>query len=158
MKLSTKHAIAMPMILFCFFAVSFTWYVIVMRPQRKAIIQFLEALRTRNDKLLQEYVAPEEHHIYKRLYLKNGHNKHLLSYEDLAERNANDYFWPTMTRFSVEVEEDDVFFGKRKHTYFISVEKKDKWRVVQFSTQDDYYDLKKLQDINPPSPIPEGLK
>jgi len=153
MKQTTKNIIALPGVLFVFIVVAYTWYFIILRPQFKTATHFLEALRTRDAELLQETVAPEEYAVYKRLYLRSGFNKHLLSYDDLVERDANNHFFPISSRFSAEVEENDIFFGVRKQTYFIAMEKRnDKWVVIQFSTLQDYDDLKKLKEFKPPSP------
>ncbi len=151
MKRSTKNAIVLPVIIVVLFGGAFIWYCIVLRPQYKVATHFLRALNTRNAKLLQETVAPEEYEVYKNLYLKNGFNKHLLTYSELTERDANNHFFPSRTRFSTEVKEDDTFFGVREQTYFIMVEKtNDRWWVIQFSSHQDREDLKTLKQFKPP--------
>lgn len=150
MKQSTKNVIALPSVVLVLLGIFGTWYIVVMHPQRKVAIRFLESLKTRNHKMLKETVSPEEYAVYKRLYLKNGFNKHLLSFDNFRERNANDYFWPSSTKFSVDVKEDDTFFGERKAEYFLTVEKNKAgdWKVIQFSTVQDYDDLKKLKNVD----------
>ncbi len=88
---------------------------------------------------------PSEYYTYKELYLKNGFNKHLLDYDTITEKDANNHFFPTTSRFEVSVNEDDVFFGNRTNDYLIAMEKdQGQWRVLQFVTLEDYTDLAAL--------------
>jgi len=129
----------------------FSWVVLVRGPQMDVASTFLEALRTRDANLLRRVVAEEEYPVYKELYLRNGFNKHLISYDDLHEKDANDYFFPTETRFGVRVVEDDIFFGRRTNEYMLVLRKMQdgNWRVIQFATLQDYADLEALKDFNP---------
>ncbi|MBI5789586.1 MAG: hypothetical protein HZA78_12110 [Candidatus Schekmanbacteria bacterium] len=143
----TKRVLVLPVTIGIMVAVSLTWYLIILRPQKKTAVMFLDSLVRRDLKLLQEMVDPKEFETYKYLYCRSGFTKQLLSYSDLRERDANGYFTPTSSRFSIEVEEKDIFFGVRKLTYFIVMEKKDKWRVIQFSSLDDQFDLEELRKM-----------
>ncbi len=131
-----------------------TWNFTVRRPQIKAVKNFLEALKERDADLLKNTVLPSEYSVYAELYLKNGYNKHLLNYSRIDEKDANNHFFPTKSRFSVRVEEDDVFFGKRTQDYLVSLNKeKDTWQVIQFVTMGDYSDLAALKEFKPKATV-----
>ncbi len=127
-----------------------TWNYTVRRPQINTAETFLESLKQRNADALKQTVLPSEYNVYKELYLKNGYNKHLLNYSKLAEKDANNHFFPTQSRYSVTVEEDDILFGRRTQVYQIALTKDEgQWRVLQFVTLEDYADLAVLKQFKP---------
>ena len=131
------------------------WYTLVQRPQVTTIKTFLEALKQRNPRVLEKVVSKTEYAVYKELYLRNGYNKCLLGYKDICERDANDHFFPTSSRFSVKVDEMDMLFGQRQQDYIVALEKvDDSWRVVQFATTQDYQDLAILNEFKPEEETP----
>lgn len=127
-----------------------TWNYTIRKPQINTAETFLEALKQRNANALKQTVVLSEYDVYRELYLKNGYNKHLLSYGNLAEKDANGHFFPTQSRYSVTVEENDILFGKRTQEYQVALQKDEgQWRVLQFVTLEDYADLAVLKEFKP---------
>ncbi len=144
----SKAKIAYLVALVIFIGVVVTWNYTIRKPQINTATTFLEALKCRDATALKQVVVPSEYYTYKDLYLKNGFNKHLLNYGKVTEKDANNHFFPTQSRFEVKVNEDDIFFGNRTHNYLISLQKEQgRWKVLQFVTLDDYSDLAKLREL-----------
>ncbi len=127
-----------------------TWNYAVHKPQTNAVETFLEALKDMDAKALSEVVEPSEYPVYRSLYMKLGFNKRLLDYSDWLETDANGYFFPTWSKYSMRVKEKDIFFGIRTRKYYLSLEKKpDGWKVIQFTSPQDESDLEALKRFNP---------
>jgi hypothetical protein len=156
----SKNAIAYLSIFVIIFGVVTTWNYTIRKPQINTAIAFLESLKRRDAEALKRVTKLSVYPVYKELYLRNGYNKHLLSYGELKEKDANNHFFPTQSRFGVRLEEDDMIFGKRTCDYIISLQKEQgEWKVRQFVTPGDYSDLEVLKRfIKPtePEPQPEG--
>ncbi|MFQ5646556.1 MAG: hypothetical protein ACE5GM_06485 [bacterium] len=124
------------------------WYFKIRKPQFQVAVTFLESLKKRDSQLLGQVVEPGEFVTYKRLYLKNGYNKHLLHYDSLEVKETDGIYDPYVVRFSVLGTEDDIIFGKRDLNYVLTVVKKEgKWKVSQFASFEDYQDLNQIQRL-----------
>jgi hypothetical protein len=150
----SKGGIVCGIVLGLFVGTIVTWNYTVRKPQINTVIAFLDALKQRDANRLKRVVTPAEYYVYKELYLKNGFNKHLLSYGKPTEKDANNHFFPTQSRFGVRVEEDDIFFGRRTQDYLVCLKKEGgRWRVFQFVTMGDYGDLAALRQFKPSAPV-----